>query len=99
MKRLLVLALLAAAPAALAAPVPAAPPVNRPVGGGAFGSPPAAPPAVGGERPDGKPYTQAVVPPPLPECPANGLVLYKDYDADEVAKLEPIVASDAYQAL
>jgi hypothetical protein len=99
MKRLLILALLAPAPAALAAPVPAARPMTCPVGGGAFVYRPAPPATVSGERPDGKPYTNGVVPPPLPECPANGLVLYKDYDPDEVAKLEPIVALDAYQAL
>jgi hypothetical protein len=99
MKRLFVLALLAAAPAASAAPVPGPRPMTCPVGGGTFVYRPAPPATVSGERPDGKPYTNAIVPPPLPECPANGLVLYKDYDADEVAKLEPLVASDAYQAL
>ncbi|MEA3034261.1 MAG: hypothetical protein QOH04_12 [Sphingomonadales bacterium] len=99
MKRLIVLALVAAAPAAWAAPVPGPRPMTCPVGGGSFVYRPPPPAAVSGERPDGKPYTNAVVPPPLPECPANGLVLYKDYDTDEVAKLEPIVASDAYQAL
>ena len=50
-----------------------------------------------GERPDGKPYGS--FPLEVPECPGNGLVLYKDYSAEEVAKLEPLVASDAYQAL
>jgi hypothetical protein len=99
MKRLFVLALLAAAPAAPAAPVAGPRPMTCPVGGGSFVYRPAPPAAVSGERPDGKPYTNAIVPPPLPECPANGLVLYKDYDSDEVAKLEPLVASDAYQAL
>jgi hypothetical protein len=99
MKRLIVLALLAAAPAAWAAPMPGPRPRTCPFGGGSFVYRPPPPAAASGERPDGKPYTNAVVPPPLPECPANGLVLYKDYDTDEVAKLEPIVASDAYQAL
>jgi hypothetical protein len=50
-----------------------------------------------GERPDGKPYGS--FPLELPECPGNGLVFYKDYDAAEVANLEPLIASDAYQAL
>jgi hypothetical protein len=50
-----------------------------------------------GERPDGKPYGS--FPLELPECPGNGLVFYKDYEAAEVAKLEPLIASDAYQAL
>jgi hypothetical protein len=35
----------------------------------------------------------------LPECPKNGLVLYKEYEPQEVAKLETLVASDEYQAL
>jgi len=50
-----------------------------------------------GERPDGKPYGS--FPTELPECPGNGLVLYKDYSPEEVAKLEPLIASDAYGAL
>lgn len=50
-----------------------------------------------GERPDGKPYGS--FPLGLPECPGNGLVFYKDYEAAEVAKLEPLIASDSYQAL
>lgn len=69
-----------------------------PIGGGSFDYvvPVGAPPL--GERPDGKPYGTPA-PNPLPECPANGLVLYKDYTPDEVAKLEPLVGSDDYQAL
>jgi hypothetical protein len=99
MKRLLLIALLSASSPGFAAPVSAPRPMTCPVGGGSFVYRPAPPASVSGERPDGKPYTKGVVPPPLPECPANGLVLYKDYNSDEVAKLEPIVASDAYQAL
>lgn len=52
-----------------------------------------------GERPDGKPYGSWKFPLALPECPDNGLVLYKQYTAEEIAKLEPLVASEAYQAL
>jgi hypothetical protein len=69
-----------------------------PIGGASFdyvvpvGTPPL------GERPDGKPYG-TVAPTPLPECPSNGLVLYKDYTPEEVARLEPLVGSDDYQAL
>jgi hypothetical protein len=50
-----------------------------------------------GERPDGKPYGS--YPLQLPECPKNGLVLFKDYDPAEIAMLEPLVASEEYQAL
>jgi hypothetical protein len=97
---------LAAALAALAFPAaagraatPAAQAMTCPIGGGGFQYQPLAAPVVFGERPDGRPIGSAKFPPPLPECPDNGLVLYKDYDAGEVAKLEPLVASDAYQAL
>jgi hypothetical protein len=69
-----------------------------PIGGDSFdyvvpvGNPPL------GERPDGKPYGTPA-PTPLPECPSNGLVLYKDYTPAEVEKLTPLVGSDEYQAL
>jgi hypothetical protein len=105
MTKLLVLTLLlstAAAPPSAdppaPAPVPAAKAMTCPVGGASFQYAAPAPTASLGERPDGKPYGIAG-PPPLPECPDNGLVLYKDYSAAEVAKLEPLLASEAYQGL
>src|SRR5579875_715358 len=52
-----------------------------------------------GMRPDGKPYGTSAAPAPLPECPQNGLVLYKDYTDEEVKTLEPLIASEDYQAL
>ncbi|MBV9931790.1 MAG: hypothetical protein JO013_12710 [Alphaproteobacteria bacterium] len=69
-----------------------------PVGGESFDYvvPVGVPPL--GERPDGKPYGTPA-PTPLPECPSNGLVLYKDYTPAEVEKLTPLVGSDDYQAL
>jgi tetratricopeptide (TPR) repeat protein len=70
-----------------------------PIGGGSFQFVPVAPPVVQGERPDGRPYGNVKFPLTLPECPDNGLVLYKEYDPGEVAKLEPLVASAPYQAL
>jgi hypothetical protein len=93
----LVLAALAAGTASAAVPAPRT--MTCPVGGASFTYRPAAPSVPTGERPDGRPYATGVVPSPLPECPDNGLILYKDYEPDEVAKLEPLVASDAYQAL
>lgn len=83
--------------------VPPAPPapvtIACPVGGKEFQfTPPGRSPAAGA-RPDGKPYSAAAAPAPLPECPDNGLVLFKDYTAEEAAKLEPLIASDAYKAL
>ena len=68
-----------------------------PIGGGSFEFSSPGSIVSWGERPDGKPYGS--FPMALPECPANGLVLYKDYEPAEVAKLEPLIASDAYQAL
>ncbi len=97
---------LPAALAVLASPAgaaPAAPVPTRamtcPIGGGSFQFQPVAPPVVAGERPDGRPVGGMKFPLALPECPDNGLVLYKEYDAGEIAKLEPLVASEAYRAL
>ncbi|HEX8449375.1 MAG TPA: hypothetical protein VF652_07275 [Allosphingosinicella sp.] len=70
-----------------------------PIGGGSFQFQPVAPPVVAGERPDGRPIGGVKFPLTLPECPDNGLVLFKEYDSAEVAKLEPLVASEAYRAL
>lgn len=86
-------------PAAGAPAAPAARAMTCPIGGGSFQFAPVAPPVVSGERPDGRPYGAVKFPLALPECPGNGLVLYKEYDSGEVAKLEPLVASEAYQAL
>lgn len=83
---------------ALAAPV-AAKAMTCPIGGAGFRFQPVAPPVVAGERPDGRPVGGIKFPLALPECPDNGLVLYKEYDAGEVAKLEPLIATEAYQAL
>src|SRR3954469_22527421 len=95
--RLPLLALALAAPAAAAVPAPRT--MTCPVGGASFTYRPAPAMVPSGERPDGRPYSTGIVPAPLPECPDNGLILYKDYEPDEVAKLEPLVASEAYQAL
>jgi hypothetical protein len=69
-----------------------------PIGGGTFDYAAPASTSAFVSRPDGKPYGTAA-PTALPECPDNGLILYKDYDEGEVAKLKPLVASDEYQAL
>ena len=81
-----------------AAPVPARA-MTCPIGGGGFQFQPVAPPVVAGERPDGRPVGGIKFPLALPECPDNGLVLYKEYDPAEIAKLEPLIASEAYRAL
>jgi hypothetical protein len=92
------------APAAPAKPDPAkteavAEKMTCPIGGADFTYTSAAAVPGIGLRPDGKPYGNGVYPSALPECPDNGLVLYKDYSEEEVAKLTPLVASEAYQAL
>jgi hypothetical protein len=101
--RILVLAAASAMLASPAAGAPAAPAAERamtcPVGGGSFQFKAVAPPVVAGERPDGRPVGGVKFPLPLPECPDNGLVLYKDYEPGDVTKLAPLVASEAYQAL
>jgi hypothetical protein len=94
-----VLAIFAAPAAGAPVPPPAARQMTCPIGGASFQFEPIAAPVVAGERPDGRPIGTVKFPIALPECPDNGLVLYKDYSPAEVAKLEPLVASEAYQAL
>jgi hypothetical protein len=102
MTRSLLLAPLAAFALSSAAQA-ATPTVRRamtcPIGGEAFDYRQPVSSAALGMRPDGKPYGTSAAPPPLPECPGNGLVLYKDYTADEVKILEALLASEDYQAL
>ncbi len=90
-------ALAAAGPASAGKPVTET--MTCPIGGGSFTFTTAASYSTYGERPDGRPFGSWTFPLALPECPDNGLVLYKEYTAEEVAKLEPLVASEAYQAL
>ncbi|HYE45486.1 MAG TPA: hypothetical protein VEA44_06895 [Caulobacter sp.] len=52
-----------------------------------------------GSRPDGKPYGSWIFPMPLPVCPGNGLVMYRDFDKAEIAALTGLVASPEYKAL
>jgi hypothetical protein len=100
MRKLVLTAALLAAPLF---PAGAGTPVTKtmtcPIGGAGFEFTTTASYSTFGTRPDGKPYGSWTFPLALPECPANGLVLYKEYTPDEVAKLEPLVASEAYQAL
>lgn len=99
MRRLILAAAFAAAPLAAAGAAPTSQTMTCPIGGASFTFATNDPGVVIGTRPDGRPYGNSAFPAPLPECPDNGLVLYKQYTPEEVAKLEPIVASDAYKAL
>ena len=95
------IAILAASlvPAAGMAGTPVTRTMTCPIGGASFDHTSTASSSVIGERPDGKPYGSWKFPMALPECPDNGLVLYKEYDEEELARLEPLIASDAYKAL
>ncbi|MFZ4690364.1 MAG: hypothetical protein ACOYLS_14075 [Polymorphobacter sp.] len=52
-----------------------------------------------GSRPDGKPYGSWEFPNPVPECPGNRLVMYRDFTAEEAKRLKLIIASPEYRAL
>lgn len=47
-----------------------------------------------GARPDGKPYSNWHF--PLPVCPGNGLVMYRDFTAEELTRLPEILRSPAF---
>ena len=87
------------APASALAGTPVTEKMTCPIGGKAFEFETTASYSTWGTRADGKPFGSWTFPLAIPECPDNGLVLYKDYTPEEVAKLEPLVASEAYQAL
>lgn len=97
--RFMIAAALLSLSAAASAGVPVVQKMTCPIGGASFDFTTSATYSTWGERPDGKPYGSWAFPLALPVCPDNGLVLYKDYDGEEIAKLEPLVASEAYQAL
>jgi hypothetical protein len=100
MRRLIIAAILAAAPlSGASAGMPVTEKMTCPIGGAAFDFTTTASYSTFGTRPDGKPYGSWTFPLALPECPDNGLVLYKKYTPEEIAKLEPLIASDAYKAL
>jgi len=52
-----------------------------------------------GSRPDGKPYGSWTFPMPLPVCPGNGLVMYREFTKDEIARLKPLIESAEYRAM
>ena len=99
MRYLFLAAVAVLAAGAASAGMPVTETMTCPIGGGSFSFTTTASYSTYGERPDGKPYGSWTFPLALPECPDNGLVLYKQYTPEEVARLEPLVASEAYQAL
>jgi TPR repeat protein len=49
---------------------------------------------------DFKPYGRLAAPSPLPRCPSNGMVMYKNkFTQEELARLEEYVLSEEYQNL
>lgn len=52
-----------------------------------------------GALPDGMPLGSGRFPVELPQCPSNGLVMYRDFTPEEVARLAPFIASEGYKAL
>lgn len=92
--------------AALALPLPAAATTvipkkyTCPVAGEVFDSIVLGSYSVSGYRPDGRPYGTLRWAPPMPECPGNGFLIFRnDLTAEEIAVLTPLVESAEYQAL
>lgn len=100
--RLLLLSLILAVPAAYAQHFPphyAGRPTTCPVGGEKFDAPSLMHYSTYGALPDGEPVGSIEFPILMPECPANGLTIYREFTPDQLAKLGPLLASDAYKAL
>lgn len=70
-----------------------------PVGGEKFEASEVASDTTFGSLPDGMPIGTGDYPIQPPQCPGNGLVLYRDFDQGQIAKLTPFVAGADYQAL
>lgn len=100
MRRILIVTL---ALAGLAAPAQAGFPVSRelkcPIGGKTFSHTTTGSYSTWGSRPDGKPYGSWEFPLAMPVCPDNGLVLYKDFSKEELARLKPLIESADYRAM
>lgn len=80
-------------------PAPVTQTLTCPVGGERFPFTTLSAYATWGQRPDGKPYGSWVFPAPLPECPGNGLVMYRDFSREERARLTSILADPGFVAL
>lgn len=89
--------------AALATPALAGMPVQMeltcPVGGEEFTHTGTGSYSTFGSRPDGKPYGSWIFPIPIPECPGNGLVMYREFEDHELKALSTLVLADDYRAL
>lgn len=74
-------------------------PTTCPVGGEKFDAPALMHYSTFGALADGQPIGSIAFPQLLPECPGNGLVIYDAFTSETVARLGPLVASEAYKAL
>ncbi|MFV0624832.1 hypothetical protein ACBY01_12595 [Sphingomonas sp. ac-8] len=70
-----------------------------PIGGERFSAWQAGSYSTYGQRPDGKPYSYLPFPLPIPECPTNHLVIFDEFDAKDIARLTPLIASERYRAI
>ena len=73
--------------------------VKCPVGGEKFKYMGLASISTFGAFPDGMPFGSGSFPVALPQCPKNGLVMYREFKADEITKLSAYIAGAEYLAL
>lgn len=73
--------------------------VKCPVGGKTFKYMALASISQWGALPDGMPLGSGYFPIRPPQCPANGLIMYRDFTPQEVVKLTTYVAGSEYQTL
>ena len=101
MRRMIILAGLAAAliPATASAGIPVQRRMTCPIGGESFIFNTTASYSTWGMRPDGRPYGSWEFPLNLPECPSNRLILYKDFEPEEITRLTALIARPEYRAL
>ncbi|WP_260583248.1 hypothetical protein [Sphingopyxis sp. PET50] len=52
-----------------------------------------------GSFPDGMPFGSGYFPIRMPECPGNGLVMYREFTDQEIERLRTLIASPEYLAL
>jgi hypothetical protein len=101
LRRLLLAATLLALPAAPAlAGIPVTRQMTCPIGGERFDFTTTGSYTIFGSRPDGKPFGSWIFPLELPECPGNGLVVYKEtFEPAELVRLGALIETPGYRAL
>ena len=98
-RRLLPIALLVSLAAPAAATTYSETETRCPVGGKTFKHMAIGSYTTFGQLPDGMPIGTGPFPMPITECPDNGLVIYREFNAEEAKRLEPLVLGPAYQAM